>query len=93
MSRKWKPEVIVGGGKPKPVDPNPMTSAFGHALDRFVADWYKRHPELNQDEALIVLMQHAAGVAVTRGCPEIDYVRCSTELYQMEHSARTKDGA
>jgi hypothetical protein len=93
VSRKWKPEVIIGGGEPKPQDPNPMTSDFGHAVDKFVAGWYKRHPQLDQDAALIVLMQYVAGLAVTRGCPEIDYVRCSTDLYQMEAQARNKDGA
>jgi hypothetical protein len=93
MSRKWKPEVIAGGGQPKPQDPNPVTSAFGHALDHFVAEWMKRHPELNRDEALIVLMQHTASVAIICGCPEPDYIRCSTELYQMEAQARNKDGA
>ena len=93
MSRKWKPEVIAGGGQPKPVDPDPITSAFGHALDKFVAEWCKRHPELDKNAALIVLMQYTAGVAVTQGCPEMDYVRCSTDLYQMEQTARRKDGA
>jgi len=94
MSRKWKPSVIVGGGQPKPVDPDPVTSAFGHALDRWVSDYLLRHTSLSKDAALIVLMQHAAGVAVVRGCPEPDYVRCSTDLYQMEHAARVpKNGA
>lgn len=89
--KKWKPEVIAGEGKPKAPDPDPITGAFGHSIDRFVANYYRTHKELDQDAALIVLMQYVAGVAITRGCPEDDFVRCLVDLYRMERDARTRD--
>ena len=91
--KKWKPEVITGQAAPKPPDPDPVTAAFGRAVDRFVAAYYRTHKELNQDAALIVLMQYTAGDAITRGCPEPDYVRRLTELYRIERAARAPEGA
>lgn len=89
--KKWKPEVIAGDAQPKPTDPDPVTSRFGHSVDRFVAAYYRTHKELDQDAALIVLLQYVAGVAVTRGCPEDDFVRCLVELYRMELAARNRN--
>ena len=83
--KKWTPEVIAGGAAP---DRNPVTARFGRRLDQFVAEYAKRHPELGADEALIVIMQFAAGFAVTRGIPLSDYTRGSGELYSMEDAAR-----
>lgn len=88
--KKWKPEVIAGEAPPEPPDPDPVTSRFGHAVDRFVASYYRTHKELNQDAALIVLLQYVAGVAITRGCPEDDFVRCLVDLYRMEREARDR---
>lgn len=89
--KKWQPEVITGGST-KPADPNPVTSAFGHRMDRFVADYLRKHPKLSADEALIVLMQFTAGLAVARGMSAEDHSRCSGELFAMEYHVR-RNGA
>jgi len=89
---QWDDTVLTAIGK-LPVSDS--TSAL-FASEASAISWCNllRHTSLSKDAALIVLMQHAAGVAVVRGCPEPDYVRCSTELYQMERAARMpKDGA
>lgn len=92
--KKWKPEVITGQAQPKPPDPDPVTARFGHSVDRFVAAYFRTHKELNQDAALIVMMQYVAALAITRGCPEDDFVRCLVDLYRMERDARdNREGA
>lgn len=96
--RKWRPRVIVGGAQSpsvNPDDPNPVTSKFGHRLDEFVKNYLRAVPQLTADQALVVIMQFTAGLAVVRGCPEPDFVRLMGELYQSEQAARNrpKDGA
>jgi len=91
--KKWKPEVIVGGGADKPKDLDPTSAAFGRALDKFVANYCKAHPQLDHDVAIVVMIQHVAGVAVVKDWPKQDFVDGSRYFYEIEHHARKGEPA